>query len=159
MEEIDDGSKGRRADRSDDADVARSRVTETAVSIMIGVAHDPARAPLSPFIAVIVAEHTDAVLIFRHRAGSKESPSLDHTGHQSGVFPQHWIFVKRKLKRHNVLVCGIVAILIARLTAVLESQHHSWPHNPAGIVGIVGFLIALSTWVIVEEARIKVRLG
>ncbi|KAI1758326.1 hypothetical protein F4782DRAFT_525018 [Xylaria castorea] len=63
-------------------------------------------------------------------------------------------------KRHSVLLFGnpspnLTVVLVSALTRSIAYSLAT----TAGVVGIVGFLVALPTWVIVEEERIKLRLS
>jgi hypothetical protein len=83
---------------------------------------------------------------------------LDDTESFAAVYPQvlqgnlarQALLIERKLNKHNVLLCGIVAIFVAILAGVLVGVSTSSIAygfaTTAGTVGTVGFLIPLSTW-------------
>ncbi|KAI8626438.1 hypothetical protein F5Y19DRAFT_478555 [Xylariaceae sp. FL1651] len=68
-----------------------------------------------------------------------------------GGIARQALLVEKKLKRHNVLWCALVAIFVAVLTgvviAVLSRNVAYGIGSSAGIVGTVAFLVQLSTWV------------
>ncbi|KAI1763910.1 hypothetical protein GGR53DRAFT_343416 [Hypoxylon sp. FL1150] len=62
------------------------------------------------------------------------------------------VLIERKLKEHNVLMCAVVGIIIAivagMLVGVFSSNIGYGIGTSAGIIGAIGFLVTLATWVI-----------